>query len=52
MRTESMWTPTATARSWSPASTSSSDNPVAVTDRELEIEFLDGGAQAFCFTFG
>jgi thiol-disulfide isomerase/thioredoxin len=26
--------------------------PGRVTDRELEIEFLDVGAQAFCFTFG
>jgi hypothetical protein len=26
------------------------DGPIG--DRRFEIEFLDGGAQAFCFTFG
>ena len=26
--------------------------PGRVTDREFEIEFLDEGARAFCFTFG
>ena len=26
--------------------------PGPIRDRRFEIEFLDGGAEAFCFTFG
>jgi phage repressor protein C with HTH and peptisase S24 domain len=26
--------------------------PRPIRDRRFEIEFLDGGAEAFCFTFG
>jgi hypothetical protein len=26
--------------------------PMPITDRTFEIEFLDGGAEAFAFTFG
>jgi hypothetical protein len=26
--------------------------PGPIHDRRFEIEFLDGGAEAFCFTFG
>jgi hypothetical protein len=26
--------------------------PKPITDRQFEIEFLDAGVEAFCFTFG
>jgi hypothetical protein len=52
MRTASTSMATATASSSSPACTNSSDKPGHITDRQFEIEFLDPGAAALCFTFG
>ena len=44
--------PTAAGSSTTSARTSSSAMPGRVDDRLFEIEFLDAGVEAYCFTFG
>ena len=51
-RTGSTWTPTGTGSSASQRTYQLIRQPGPIADRRFEIEFLDAGVEAYCFTFG